>query len=671
MFKSFIFIIFSLRAIGGAEKNLLTVTKQLKKMNIDYKILIQHAGIHDYFHQERIDGNIVYISELEKVMKIRSEFDNKDNLIVNVLPTVLENVSSLFIESSKMAMWHGDGALDNINTENTVEYYINLFKAQLEFDYLSVLCEGTAKVFRKAFPEIAEKIVVQYNMFEEVDQDSILGSAEKKIVWIGNYKIEKGVDHLIKIIPKLNLTEHTLDIYGRWGVKDREDFYSKIDKEFHDKCIIHGFENDINKIYENGKCLISTSISEGWPMVFGDAHQRGLPVVTFDSFVCVNDIVKDSINGYVIPSFEIDLFANKVNEILNKSIFDKGKIIDESHYFNVENRIYDLINLRKKEFRHEFKYEKYVVCFDNKMVFDLLNPFFCEFFKYLKSNNKVEIAIIQNFKLENREILKYCDKLLDYKLEKSETEEYLSNINNVETLIHLEDVTNQEMLNTISANMIDAVVYLHIISEFTDNNYGIVNEMLSTKNVNAFSLSDERSFRKAVSLYQSIYYMHLPFDMGIRSVDSGYLKGSMTNYPTVLFAVSNADKIDIINYISDNKYQGTVMIITEDCYCNYKEGMKNRENLLNRENIEDILTKNVKDIDLALVTMNHPWESIINSVFGLNLKPVESYDSNKIYENLLQRNNENKCIDLLKHLNGTKDKKNISKIRRELLDESF
>lgn len=60
--------------------------------------------------------------------------------------------------------------------------------------------------------------------------------------------------------------------------------------------------------YRNASIFLMTSSIEGWPMVLMEALQMGLPLIAFDSFGALHDIIQDGYNGKLIPNNDINSF---------------------------------------------------------------------------------------------------------------------------------------------------------------------------------------------------------------------------------------------------------------------------------------------------------------------------------------------------------------------------
>ncbi len=101
--------------------------------------------------------------------------------------------------------------------------------------------------------------------------------------------------------------------------------------------------DDVNGYYNRSKSTILTSLYEGYPNVLAESLTAGTPVVSFDCQSGPNEIIRDGINGYLIPCFDTELFVDKLELILN------GNKLTDIRDFNSENSFSILEELINKE----------------------------------------------------------------------------------------------------------------------------------------------------------------------------------------------------------------------------------------------------------------------------------------------------------------------------------
>ncbi len=104
-----------------------------------------------------------------------------------------------------------------------------------------------------------------------------------------------------------------------------------------------GSVQDMGAMYRRAAMYVLTSEMEGMPMVLLEAKSYGLPIVSFDIETGPSDIVRDGVNGYLVPSGDTEAMAEKICRLIEDSIlrkqfsdaavldmekFDEGRILE-------------------------------------------------------------------------------------------------------------------------------------------------------------------------------------------------------------------------------------------------------------------------------------------------------------------------------------------------------
>jgi glycosyltransferase involved in cell wall biosynthesis len=112
-----------------------------------------------------------------------------------------------------------------------------------------------------------------------------------------------------------------------------------------EKIIFTGFRRDLEEIMSIIDVFIFTSLMEGLPQVLVQAAAAGKPIVSFE-IEGVREIVKENINGFIVPSRDVDALVEKVNHLLcnpekAKEMGANGRVIigDRWSIANMQERI--------------------------------------------------------------------------------------------------------------------------------------------------------------------------------------------------------------------------------------------------------------------------------------------------------------------------------------------
>ncbi len=143
-------------------------------------------------------------------------------------------------------------------------------------------------------------------------------SGAKNILFVGRYNHMKGVDYLLDVIIKTHslCPDWKFTLFGEGEQK----------RWLTEQLSVHGLSeivtvNDptsqIGEEYKKAGIYILTSRNEGFPMVLLEAQAHGLPIVSFDCETGPSEIITNGEDGFLIPSFDVDEFAEKLSLLAN------------------------------------------------------------------------------------------------------------------------------------------------------------------------------------------------------------------------------------------------------------------------------------------------------------------------------------------------------------------
>ena len=92
--------------------------------------------------------------------------------------------------------------------------------------------------------------------------------------------------------------------------------------------------------YRRASIFLMTSSAEGWPMVLMEAAQMGTPIVAMDSFGSLHDMVKDGLNGRIVPNNDVPALVAAMNTMMADSSARKVMslhAVESSRAFLMEN----------------------------------------------------------------------------------------------------------------------------------------------------------------------------------------------------------------------------------------------------------------------------------------------------------------------------------------------
>lgn len=139
----------------------------------------------------------------------------------------------------------------------------------------------------------------------------------KRVITIGRYSYEKGYDILLRIwsVVEKKCTDWKLDVFA---MGDPTSYVKMMDELSIDKkrCHLHSSVVDVEEEYLNSSVLVQPSRTEGFGLVLVEAMACGLPVVSFDCENGPRSLINDGVDGFLIPPFDIELFADRMIQLI-------------------------------------------------------------------------------------------------------------------------------------------------------------------------------------------------------------------------------------------------------------------------------------------------------------------------------------------------------------------
>jgi glycosyltransferase involved in cell wall biosynthesis len=140
----------------------------------------------------------------------------------------------------------------------------------------------------------------------------------KRIVTIGRYSYEKGYDFLLRIwaIVDKKYPDWQLNIYA---MGDPTSYVKLMDELSIDpwRCHLNSGLVDVEREYSRSSILVQPSRTEGFGLVLIEAMACGLPVVAFDCENGPRSLITDGEDGFLIPAFDVDLFAERLMRLMD------------------------------------------------------------------------------------------------------------------------------------------------------------------------------------------------------------------------------------------------------------------------------------------------------------------------------------------------------------------
>lgn len=369
-------------SMGGEERVLLSVLRNLVELNYDVDLLIT------WNHKE----NNLFESEIPKKVNYEFLFDsyNGKNKLIKEIYRIKAKTTYLKKIEKKIKNEKYDIVIDyssNLLKYDNFDIKIPVF-AWIHFSltFGEKLTLEKIKKYKKQYKKYSKIFAITRVMKEEFINK--VGIDEKKVELVYNpidlkliekkaENVEKKYENYLKqdyFLQVSRLTqqkqpEHLVDIYYKLkqaGIKEKLYFIGDGEKKeiIKQKIKEYNLENDIILLgqienpypfFKNAKLFVHTAKYEGLPTVLLESLALGTPVVSYDCPTGPRDILgKNSEYGELISLNDKDMFVEKVLELMNsKEKYEKYKKLSliRANDFSMENnkvKLKELIENIKK-----------------------------------------------------------------------------------------------------------------------------------------------------------------------------------------------------------------------------------------------------------------------------------------------------------------------------------
>ena len=332
-------------SMGGEERVLLSVLKNLVELNYDVDLLITwNHGENNLFENEipekvnykflfdnyngknklikeiyRIRAKATYLKKVEKTIK-----ENKYDVIIDYSSNLLK-YNNFDIKVPVFAWIHFSLTFGEKLSADKIEKYKKQYK---KYDKILAICDTMRDEFVEILGMDKNKVELVYN---PIDLEAIRKKAENIDKKYENYLKQ---DYFLQVsrLTEQKQPEHLVDIYYKLkqrGIKEKLYFIGNGEKvelikqkikeyKLEDDVILLGQIENPYPFFKNAKLFVHTGKYEGLPTVLLESLAFGTPVVAYDCPTGPKDILgKNSEYGKLIPLNDKDVFVEKVCELMN------------------------------------------------------------------------------------------------------------------------------------------------------------------------------------------------------------------------------------------------------------------------------------------------------------------------------------------------------------------
>lgn len=181
------------------------------------------------------------------------------------------------------------------------------------------------RIFRYPFTSLTEEDVKKAGIKTKSEKESVrkkLNIVEDKVVLsVGRFSYNrgygKGYDVLLKAAESFN---KDIGIYIV-GDEPTEEFILRKEKKQLTHIHFIGFKNkaELAEYYIASDLLAMPTRGDVWGLVVNEALSYGLPIVSSDKCVAALELIKDGVNGYIVPVEDCAALAEAINKVLTEN----------------------------------------------------------------------------------------------------------------------------------------------------------------------------------------------------------------------------------------------------------------------------------------------------------------------------------------------------------------
>lgn len=192
-------------------------------------------------------------------------------------------------------------------------------------DYYVCLTENDCKELKRMY-SVKIPLICIYNPYIGY-RSAYNDLSSKNIITVGNFYKTKGFDLAVLVAEKLFIKHPDWKwyFYGD-GIELSNIIRMVKDRNLENNIIFGGriSGKDIICKYEQASIYVMTSRSEGFGLVLLEAMAKRLPVIAFDVPFGPREIIKDKINGELIPAFDINIMSDSLDRLISNKELRKS-----------------------------------------------------------------------------------------------------------------------------------------------------------------------------------------------------------------------------------------------------------------------------------------------------------------------------------------------------------
>lgn len=275
---------------------------------------ISHKINRFHLSEKWINPGPGYIPLIGKLRRFLKEHDIDIIIDIDIVLDVLSIPASKGLKT-KVVSWEHFTA--------DFEYSVLYRKMILQYsikrsDYVVVLTDGDLKDYREKLNR-NQNITRIYNLISDEFRQPTDQKRENIILSVGRLVPEKGMEYLEQVAVKIfnKYLDWKWIILGEGPERNRLETFIQ-ENHFENQLILMGNVNNVVDYLKRASIFVVTSKYEGLGMNLLEARSMQVPCVSFNVRMGPREIIHDNIDGYLVPEFDCDVMAEKIEELINQ-----------------------------------------------------------------------------------------------------------------------------------------------------------------------------------------------------------------------------------------------------------------------------------------------------------------------------------------------------------------
>ena len=200
---------------------------------------------------------------------------------------------------------------------------------------------------------VTDRLNVNFSQEQQKIKKEELGIPQDNIVltYVAELNENKNQKLLIDVVEEIIKKQKNVTLLMVGEGKKKIDYQNIIEQKGLEKNIkLLGYRKDIGEILSITDICTASSLREGLPLNIIECMYMGIPVIATDNRGH-RELIKDGKNGYIVKSPNIDIYKNRLEELienpeLRKKLGEKSKKMSEK--YTIKNVIKDMEKIYKE-----------------------------------------------------------------------------------------------------------------------------------------------------------------------------------------------------------------------------------------------------------------------------------------------------------------------------------